>query len=270
MAHPHTFYRTLAALILLGALAAVCVSLGNWQLGRAAQRDAIKAAIDSGRSQAPVSLHGDTPAEALIPWRPAQATGIWRPELTVLLQNRNHQGRPGYWVATPLMLHDASSTAVLVLRGWLPREAALGASQAALPDIPEVHGQATVAGELLEHVPRLLELWSWSDDGVGHLPARIPDAEGGIPVVQNLPISAYATATGLKFMPTILAQTGPASGSASQNDPLVREWPEPALDSDKNRGYALQWFGFATIAAIAWLIVLWRAIRRRISASKTL
>jgi cytochrome oxidase assembly protein ShyY1 len=38
------------------------------------------------------------------------------------------------------------------------------------------------------------------------------------------------------------------------------------LDSDKNHGYALQWFGFAAIAAGAWLVIAWRALRRKIKS----
>jgi cytochrome oxidase assembly protein ShyY1 len=47
------------------------------------------------------------------------------------------------------------------------------------------------------------------------------------------------------------------------NDGLKRVWPEPSVDSDKNMGYALQWFGFAAIAAIAWLGFAWRIWRRK-------
>ena len=42
---------------------------------------------------------------------------------------------------------------------------------------------------------------------------------------------------------------------------LHREWPGPSLDSDQNRGYALQWFSFCAIAAVAALFVLYGMIR---------
>src|SRR3546814_1323494 len=133
MARPHTVFRTLTALILLGVLAVVFASLGNWQLSRADQRDAIKLAIDNGRASAPLALTAHTAAQDLIPWRPAAAQGLWRHDLTVVLENRNYQGRPGYWVATPLIVDGPSATAVLVLRGWLPRPPS---PQQGLPAIP--------------------------------------------------------------------------------------------------------------------------------------
>lgn len=262
MARPHTNFHTLTALILLGALAFVFASLGNWQLSRAAQRDAIKLAIDTGRGNAPLAIQADTPIAELVPWRPATAHGRWQHDLTVLLENRNYQGRPGYWVATPLLMDEPSRTAVLVLRGWLPRDASLPQK---LPAIPAPTGEQTISGELLERVPRLFELWSWSGNEATQLPKRLPDPERPLPSVQNLDLTAYQAATGLKLKPTVLAQTSVASSPASsaESSPLLHEWPEPSLDSDKNRGYALQWFGFAAIAAIAWLVIAWRALRHR-------
>ncbi len=326
MARPSFSYRTLAALILLAVLAVVCTSLGNWQLDRAAERDAIRASIEQGRSRTPLQLAADTPVQALTPWRAATAQGTWRPDLTVLLENRNYQGKPGYWVATPLLLQQPADTAVLVLRGWLPREAlaVAGGSQqgqdapglppgvstsgtvrGALKTLALPQGERMVQGELLQHVPRLFDLGEW---GAGkhatHLPSTLPLENGSLPAVQNLEINDYAAATGLTFIPIVLAQTaadhaagasvqanaarpsqdGPASQPHSSqaqhadatadavaapatdpaaNSSLVYDWPTPSLDSDQNRGYALQWFGFAAIAAIAWLVVAGRALRRK-------
>src|SRR5690606_23392833 len=119
----------------------------------------------------------------------------------------------------------------------------------------------TVNGELLARVPRLFEL-----SGATQLPARLPDPAQALPRVQNLGLEAYAAATGLKFIPTVLAQTADAVQTEDHSESetqLLREWPEPSLDADKNKGYALQWFGFAAIAATAWLVIVWRALRRR-------
>ncbi|HWK71587.1 SURF1 family protein [Pollutimonas sp. M17] len=262
MARPHTIFHTLTALVLLGALAFVFASLGNWQLGRAAQRDAIRLAIDAGRASAPLAIAAGTPATEMLPWRPATAHGRWRHDLTVLLENRNYRGRPGYWVATPLVIDEASGTAMLVLRGWLPRPSTFPQG---LPQVPAAAGEQTVSGELLERVPRLFELWSWAGGRATQLPERLPDPNQATPRVQNLDLAAYAAATGLKFKPAVLAQTVAATpaGEAADGAQLMHEWPEPSLDSDKNRGYALQWFGFSAIAAIAWLVLAWRALRRR-------
>src|SRR5690606_32209301 len=117
--------------------------------------------------------------------------------------NRNYQGRPGYWVATPLVLDPATDTALLVLRGWLPRPASI---EQPLPPIPAPGAEQTITGELLARVPRLFEL-----SGATQLPAHLPDPAKSLPRVQNLGLNAYASATGLKFIPTVLAQTADAT-----------------------------------------------------------
>ncbi|OWT74827.1 MULTISPECIES: SURF1 family protein [unclassified Achromobacter] len=258
MVRPHSTARTLAALLLLALAVAVLASLGRWQLHRADERRAILAAIEGGRAQAPLTLTAATPAGQLQAWRPAQAHGRYRDDLTVVLDNRNRDGRPGYWIATPLLLEGSDpATAILVLRGWMPR-AAPGQPGAVAPPAPA--DPQLVTGELAERVPRLFELWHFGGTAVDVLPARLPQADGKPPTVQNLDLTAYAAATGLRLLPAVLEQRAAASPDA---DVLKQDWPQPSVDFNQNQGYALQWFGFATIAGIAFLVVAWRALRRR-------
>jgi cytochrome oxidase assembly protein ShyY1 len=258
MARPHSTFRTLAALVLLGAMIAAFVSLGNWQLRRAAERKSIMHAMQVGRASTPLHLNAGAPPARLLDWHPATATGTWLNDLTVLLQNRNFKGRAGYWVATPLLIDPGARSAVLVLRGWLPRPVTPGS---ALPAITAPAGTQTIAGEMTGHVPQLFELWSFSKQSSDQLPGKLPVPGQILPQVQNLDLAAYARATGLKLLPVVLEQT---SDSADQ---WVRQWPGPSIDSTQNTGYALQWFSFAAIAAIAWLVVAGRAWRRRKQAA---
>ena len=101
MARPHSTRYTVAALLLLGISVVILVSLGQWQLRRADERRAILAAIEAGRKQAPLPLSAATPAHEMAPWRVAEASGQWLPQFSVLLDNRNLDGKPGYWLATP-------------------------------------------------------------------------------------------------------------------------------------------------------------------------
>lgn len=193
----------------------------------------------------------------MVAWRVAQASGAWLPQFSVLLDNRNHDGRPGYWLATPLLLDASSRQAVVVLRGWLPR-VIQGQGDPKLPATPE--GAQTVIGELSDRVPRMFELWSMGGQDPSALPRALPVAGGSVPQVQNLPLADYARATGLNLLPVVLSQTGPAGPDAA--DGLVRDWPQPSVDFQKNTSYAVQWFAFGLIAAIAWLVVLGGAIKR--------
>lgn len=319
--HASNRRRGMLALVVLGIVAVVCFFLGQWQLDRAAQRDALRTALEHGRSQPPLVLSAATDTSQFVPWQAASATGRWSNEHTVLLQNRNLDGTPGYWVATPLLLapqkppmnrndvvaagsaeQEAMSSApgareffsrganvqqaaVLVLRGWLPRDFSAGNHSPAVPQEP---GLLRVTGELHTHVPRLFELWGWAGGAASQLPPTIPQANGAIAQVQNLELAQYERATGLDLLPVVLTQTkpseilradGPQNGSpgfgqaseaaATQEQAappsvaaLRREWPGPSLDAAQNRGYALQWFSFSAIAIIAALFVLRGMLRR--------
>lgn len=258
MARPYLTARSLAALVLLAVVAVVCAALGNWQLDRAAERDAISRSIESGRQSAPLALRPGTPPEQLQDWRQAQATGTWLPRFTVLLDNRNFNGRPGFWVATPMLIDEADGMALLVLRGWIARPVAPGER---LPELAPPAGVQTVTGQMLGRVPRMFELWSFSGGDPSALPSGFPAAGDEPPRVQNLDLGGYAAATGLKLLPVVLEQTSDDAAGAALN----REWPLPPTDSDTNRGYALQWFSFAAIALAAWIAIAWRALRRRAS-----
>lgn len=253
MARPHSPTRTITALVLLALAVALLASLGRWQLRRADERRAVLAAIEGGRKQAPLLLSPQTPAQELQPWRPVRAQGDWRDDLSVMLDNRNQDGRPGYWIATPLMLDAASNSAVLVLRGWLPRAAP---GHPVAPPPAAAPGRQAIQGELVARVPRLFELWNLGGAPSDAMPATLPAADGKPPTVQNLALDAYAKATGLRLLPIVVEETAPG------NDGLVREWPQPSVDYNQNLGYAMQWFAFASIAGIAFVVVAVRALRR--------
>jgi surfeit locus 1 family protein len=103
--------------------AAVTARLGVWQLDRAAQKTALQASLDARRDLpelSPPELPGDAQTLASSLHRRIRLQGVWLPEHTVYLENRQMQGRPGFFAVTPLALPDG--TAVLVQRGWLPRD----------------------------------------------------------------------------------------------------------------------------------------------------
>lgn len=253
---------TVVALALLASAAAVFVSLGQWQLGRAEERQVLAEQIEWGRTQPPIELSALTPPHEMLPWRPAKVRGVWLTHLSVWLDNRNLEGRPGLWLATPLMLEGGKT--LLVLRGWIARP--IGADPE--PVVPTTKGPVQVQGELLTHVPRLYELKSVRGEAdpkvASGFPAGWPDSPTyavhnstiSYPRVQNLELGSFADLTKLDMLPVVMMQTDGAK------DGLRRQWPGPSVDYEKNKGYALQWFSFAGIAMIAWLGIIWRTWRR--------
>ncbi len=246
-----TCTKAAVAVVLLVVLGAVCIAAGRWQLRRAAQREALSSAMDAGRAAPLKTL--DAEHRQGPDWHPAAAQGRWLNQFTVLLDNRNLQGEPGFWVATPLALAATPHEALLVLRGWVARPL----PPAQLPDLRGADGLLTIRGTMLAHVPRIFDLGSITGTLDTALPATWPAPDGKIPRVQNLALPDLQHATGLELLPVVLEQA-PAHDAG-----LVQEWPGPSLNARQNYNYAGQWFSFATIALVAAGILAWRTWRPR-------
>jgi surfeit locus 1 family protein len=160
--------------------------------------------------------------------------GRWLREFTVYLENRQMHGRPGFFVVTPLRLADGS--AVLVQRGWQPRDA-MDRTRVVEPATPA--GLVSLTGRIAPPPARLFEF-----DGA---------ASGSIR--QNLLLDAFARETGLALKPFSVLQLDSAPPA---NDGLLRDWLHPAADVHKHYGYALQWFALAalTIGLYVWFQIL--------------
>jgi len=227
-------------LLLVAAVAGAGLTarLGVWQLDRAAQKTQLQADLDErGRLPplaAPDLARDDVAADAQVHRRIA-VSGRWLADRTVYLDNRQMGGRVGFFVLTPLLLADAD--AVLVQRGWMPRDF-IDRTRIVRPLTPE--GLVTVEGSLARGPARLYEF-----DG----------ADGG-PIRQNLTLDAYAREIGVALRPVMILQA-----SSAVDDGLQREWPRPAADVHKHYGYAFQWFALS--ALILGLYVWFRILRPR-------
>ena len=142
--------------LLLLALAGILLTfrLGFWQLDRAAQKLAWQASI-AERGQLPALQAQDLTAvgaDAQL-HRRVHLRGHWLADKTVFLDNRPMQGRVGFFVVTPLQL-EGSSQAVLVQRGWAPRDAQ---DRSRLPPLATPAGWVEIEGRLAASPSRLYE-----------------------------------------------------------------------------------------------------------------
>lgn len=229
---------------------AVTFSLGLWQWGRAQEKLALQADLQSRQALPPLGPEAlenlRTPrAEAPAP-RPADLMhrtvvlrGQWLADRTVFLDNRQMNGRVGFYVVTPLRLAGApGGSVVLVQRGWAPRSFT---DRQQLPAITTPAGEVTVTGR------------------IAPAPSKLYDFDGAATgaIRQNLDLATFRAETGLPLADGSVQQTGAPS------DGLLRDWPVPALSADKNYGYAFQWW--ALCGAIFILYVWFQLIvpRRR-------
>lgn len=200
--------------------------LGNWQLRRADEKVRLRDRIEAAAAAPAVPLDTASPAE----WRGVRLVGEWVPGGTILLDNRLHEGRPGYFVLTPLRLAGEGGV-VLVSRGWI----AAGADRSRSPEVAGGRGPANVEGVV--RYPQAQPFTLAQQAGMGRL-------------WQVLDLPAYRQAFGLPVAEFVVYQTTPA------DDGLVRDWPRPDAGIDRHRGYALQWYGLATAAVVmTWLYV---------------
>jgi surfeit locus 1 family protein len=218
-------------LILLATLLAFAstTSLGLWQLSRAAQKTQMARQLEERRQLPPIALSGqeDASQAELLVDRPVSLRGQWLSAKTVYLDNRQMEGRPGFWVMTPLKL-EGSNVAVMVQRGWVVRNYQ---DRTSLPNIDTPIGSIQLTGRMATHAAKLLDL------GAG---------DGG-QIRQNLDLNAYALEIGEKLLPMVVLQTGP------DGDGMKRQWPAVDTGVDKHHGYAFQWFGLSALWVILYV-----------------
>lgn len=229
---------TLAALLAVG----VTASLGFWQLSRATQKQALRAALDDQSAKAPLdaaALMGAKDTMALIHQK-ARLRGTWASASLVFLENRPMSGRVGFFVIMPFVL-EGGHGAVVVQRGWVPRGFE---DRTRLPTINTPAGVVTIEGRMALPPSDLYALGK----------------DGGGTIRQNLDLPQFRVETGLPLLPLTLQETG------AVQDGLLREWPPINLGVDKNYGYAAQWFAMSAVFAL--LYVWFQVIRRFIGSPK--
>lgn len=217
---------------------ALTARLGLWQLSRAAQKEALQASLDSRRVLPllpPAELARTVDAAAQQHHRSIRAIGRWLPQHTVFLENRQFNGRPGFYVLTPLEM--APGDVVIVQRGWAPRD---GRDRSLLPVAPTTSGPVLIEARI---APPPGRLYSFATEERGQLR-------------QNIDLAAFGRETGLVLRPLSLLQV-----DAGTDDGLVRDWPVPAADVHKHYGYAFQWFALCALCAV--LYVWFQLIRPR-------
>lgn len=212
------------------------LSLGRWQLARAAQKQGIQASIDQRRALAPLTnatlLALDNPLSEL--HRPVVLDGDWVPQHTVFLDNRPMNGKPGLYVVTPFRLVGTDAV-FLVQRGWVARNFM---DRTQLPAVSTPQGRVQIQGRI---APAPAKLYEFEGSQAGR-------------IRQNLDPAAFATESGLAVRPGAIAQLGDAS------EGLQRQWPQVATGVEKHHGYAFQWFA---LSGLIFILYVWFQIVRR-------
>jgi surfeit locus 1 family protein len=233
----------LATLVVIAGVA-VLIRLGFWQLDRLEQRRAFNAMVAERWRLEPFDVNENPiPADlSEMEYRRVQAEGRFDYTNQIVLTGQSRDGAPGVVLVTPLVLEDGGTgtggrpRAVLVARGWVPYNQS---KPEFWPQFEEPAG-APVVGLIQES--QLLP------DGSA---PPIPDE----PQVEwfRINIDAIQPQMPYELLPVFILQL-PEEGRPYYALPY-REEPL-ALDEGNHFSYAIQWFMFAVILGVGYLVLI--------------
>ena len=189
-----SFRFRLVPFVAMLVVAAIGIALGQWQLRRAAEKEAIEQRIDAREKEPPLRFDGGNAGAVdaeMLEFRTLAVRGQFLPRWTLYLDNRPYEGKPGFHVTTLLKI-AGTDRHILVARGWIARDVA---DRSRIPEIATPAGVVEVTGRVRRHASRLLQL--------GQPGPLEPGA-----IVQNLDTARLAQASGLEIEPFIVEQTG--------------------------------------------------------------
>jgi cytochrome oxidase assembly protein ShyY1 len=225
---PRPSLKPLPALLAC-ALIAVGVSAGQWQSGRALEKDAVESSHAERRDGAEVDIGSGPIDAAAIDGRRVVARGEFIDASTVYWDNRFAGRVSGMAVVTPLRI-KGGDTVVLVDRGVV----APGAERTRPPRIAAPSGMVEVRGRAYIAPRRTMELAANADTG---------------DLWQNLTPEKFAQRRAMKVHGFMLRESGTAAPGLVRG-PDVLPQAEGGMTAAKHRGYAFQWYSLALVAAL--------------------
>lgn len=224
---------TLVFIVLLPVL----IGLGFWQLERAAEKTQLRDRYAERGGMEPVDVNRRALDAGQMDFRRATASGRYRADLTIYLDNQVLDGVPGYHILTPLELNPVEAGGgpfLLVNRGWVP----WGESRRSLPAVDTPSGRLEVSGRL-RAPPR--DYFTLADE---------PPGGEFHPLWQNLDMARYEEAAGLSVSPLVLELDPDARRAGG----FVRRWRD--YDDawiDRHKAYAVQWFALALTLVVLYV-----------------
>jgi surfeit locus 1 family protein len=220
------------------AVVVAFVALGLWQLDRHDQRAARNATVEA-RTQLPAVPVTDALAEVDDPdelrFRAVTATGTFD-EGVLLIDNRSKDGLPGVWVLSPLRLDDGS--VLVVNRGFQFPEG----GEVDPPDVPR--GPVALEGTVA----------TWEDRSCGVRRDDAGDPVGTACLLRSVAEEAFDA----DVLPIVVQRQVSEPAAPDVLAPV----PLPELDDGPHRSYAVQWFIFAALTGVVYLLILRRVARR--------
>jgi len=223
------FLMMLAGLLLF-------ISLGLWQLDRAAFKDAIKTGFETRLNASYRPLENlealSEPDGQIMQFEKLIIAGHYDSGRNILIDNQIYRGQAGYHVLTPFKINGVDKM-VLVNRGWV----ILGNSRDELPSI-----EAPMDGGVVQGIVSI-------PDTGGFRMGEVSLNDKWPQVIPYVDIDAMQTQFQGRLLPIILWLDPEQTGH------YQRQWNPVWADPEKSRAYAWQWFAFAAISLGLFLVL---------------
>lgn len=199
--------------------------LGLWQYHRAAEKEQLLNQAKATNSYISLSTSFE-----IKPFQKLEVSGTYEKQ-SFLLDNRFYQHQVGFDV---LALLKVSDKYLLVDRGWVKATQ----NRKVLPILKTVQPTFQHKGQAYYPSEK-----SWVLDNA------MPDVEKNIVLLQKVDIPQLSKLLNVELYPFVLR--------LDRSDPnaLVREWQVVTMKPEKHLGYAMQWFSFALIALVIFIML---------------
>jgi len=221
------------------------IVLGFWQIDRADQKNVLNSNYTDRQQEAIIVLDKNNVIDekSSLLWRKVEFEGSFINKQNIILDNQIFNQIAGFNIITPFKIKGSDSL-VLVNRGWHPNLK----NREMLPIINEISGERILQGHIA----------SFPVSGIKLGKNNIETLNSQIFRFQRLDAAELNYFFSAKMMPYMIYL-----------DPIIDKelygnFKLPAPDSQKNYGYAFQWFAFA----ITLLIIFIRLSMKRKSNGK--
>jgi surfeit locus 1 family protein len=232
------WHRPRAFALLLTAFGlAVFVTLGLWQVDRAAEKERLFAAFAGAETEAPLTLEAARQSPDTSHFPRVVAHGRYDQEHSYVLVDQTHDGRVGS-VAYAIFEPDDGSPPLLVNRGFVASKERGAESPVPLPP----GGDQELSG-----------LYAPPPGSGLHLGGNpLPRQKGWPKESIYLDIGEIAADAGRNLDQRVLL-LDPKEGSG-----FVREWRPNVFPPERHRAYAFTWFTLAAVVVVVFVIMHWR------------
>jgi len=219
-------YKLLPSLVFI-IFFTIFIKLGFWQLDRADQKKTINMAFAERQNQPAIPLNKETiqmPIKDII-WHHVSMSGEFLNNKNIILDNQVVQEKAGFLIYTPFKILD-SNRIILVNRGWYP----LSNSRNDVPNIPPIKGVQAIEGEINQMPSSGISLGKVLTEKLDESSFRL----------QKMDYEVLCSLLGKDLMKYVVKLKKPIFDKTYVLDSGI-----PVPDSDKNYGYAFQWFAMA-------------------------